>query len=113
MHESQPLGIDLVGEKVETCRVAARLREARYQAHCYRILTDAKHNWNSVGRSLGGERSRGIAGRGDHGDLPGNQISVPVLGLLHGASADCCARTASGHATAPPSSLINERLFSR
>src|SRR6516164_9178518 len=74
MHESQSLGIDLVGEKVETCRVAARLREARYQAHCYRVLTDAKHNWNSVGCSLGGERSGGIAGRCDHGDLPANQI---------------------------------------
>ena|SRR5260370_1239107 len=63
MHESQPLGIDLIGEKVESCRVAARVREARYQAHCQRVLADTKHNWNRVGRSFGRERSRGIARR--------------------------------------------------
>jgi hypothetical protein len=37
----------------------------------------------------------------------GDRVDMkPITGL-----AGCCARAASGHAAAPPSSVINERLF--
>ena len=74
MHESQSLGVDLGGEKIDTSRIAARVGEAGDEAERYRVLGHAEYDRDRCRCGLGGERGGIAAGRGDHGNVAPHQV---------------------------------------
>jgi hypothetical protein len=75
MQELQPLGHQLIEEKIDTRRVAARPGQARNETKLDRVFGDTEDDRNRRGRSFGREGSRRAAGRGDHRHSTANQIS--------------------------------------
>jgi hypothetical protein len=73
VQEREPLGLHLLGEKIEAGRVPARLGEACHKAELDRVLTNGEGDRDRCGcRS---RRDRGyIARRGDHGDAPTGKV---------------------------------------
>ena len=73
MQEPQPLGRHLIDEKVDARHVAARAGEACDKTLPDRVFTHAEDDWNRRRCSFGRARDDG-AGRGDHGNLPADQV---------------------------------------
>jgi hypothetical protein len=70
----QPLCHQFASEKVDTCRVAARPREACHKTEPYRVFADAEDDGDRRRCSLGRERHSEASARGNHRDLSANQL---------------------------------------
>ena len=71
--ELQPLCRQLGTEKIDSCQVAARTGEAGDKTVPDRVIAGVEDDGDRRGCRLGRER-RDTSERGDHGDLPANQI---------------------------------------
>ena len=74
MQEPQPLGQNFTGEKIDTGRVAARLRQAGDETELDRVFAHLEDDRNRRGRRFGPERSGGVAG-GDDSNTAADEIS--------------------------------------
>jgi hypothetical protein len=74
MQQSQPLGVHLLGEKIDAGRVAARPGEAGDKTKLDRVFSDAEDDRDSRGCSFGRKRDS-VAPRGDHGHTTADQVS--------------------------------------
>jgi hypothetical protein len=92
VQESQPLRGQLSDEKINTCRVAARTREAGDKTKLDRIIADAKDDWNCPGCRFGRERRGSAARYGDHADLmadqTGRKLRQPIISTFRRAVFD-------------------------
>jgi hypothetical protein len=75
MQESQPLGHRFQEERIDAGRVAARPGEADDKTSLDRVFSDAEHDRDRRGRSLGRDRGARAGGRGDDGDTTADQVS--------------------------------------
>ena len=66
MHESESLGVDFAGEKIDPGRVSTRFRQARDQAKLHRVFADAEYNRDRRRCGFGDKGGRAIGGRGNH-----------------------------------------------
>src|SRR5215475_9281619 len=73
--ELQPFCYQLITEKIDARRVAARPGEAGDKAQPDRVFRDGKDDRDCRGSGLGRQRRDGTSGRNDHGDLSTNQFS--------------------------------------
>jgi hypothetical protein len=72
--ESQSLCGQLANEKVDACQVAARPGEAGHKTEPDRVFAYDEDDGDRRGCRLGRERHSGASVRGDHHDLPANQL---------------------------------------
>src|SRR5215468_8775855 len=72
--EFQPFCYQLITEKIDARRVAARSSEAGDKTQPDRVFRDGKDDRDRRGSGLGRQRRVGTSGRGDNGDLPPNQL---------------------------------------
>jgi hypothetical protein len=73
MQEPQPLGHDLLDEKIDAGRIAAGLGEASYKTKRDRVLANAEDDRNRCGCSFRRQCGQ-VTKRGHHSDLSANQI---------------------------------------
>jgi hypothetical protein len=74
MQESQPLGRHLLTEKIDSCRIAPRTREASDKTKLNRISGDTEDDRDRRRCSFGRARCRPAARYGDHGHRATDQI---------------------------------------
>src|SRR5262245_14530960 len=74
MQESQPLGRDFLGKKIDARRVAARPGETGDQTKLDRVFADAEDDRDRHSRSFGRLGSKVAAGRGDNGDATADEV---------------------------------------
>src|SRR4029077_8747437 len=75
VQESQPLGPNLSGQKIDASCVAARPGKASDQTKLDRVLRDAEDDRNRRGGSLGRAGTIAETGCSDHGHTPPNELS--------------------------------------
>src|SRR3954471_17616371 len=75
MQESQPLGPNLSGQKIDAGCVAARPGKAGDQTKLDRVLRDAEDDRNRRGGSFGREGTIAEAGCSDHGHTTADELS--------------------------------------
>src|SRR5262249_62197703 len=80
--EFQPFCYQLITEKIDARRVAARPSEAGDKTQPDRVFRDGKDDRDRRGSGLGRQRRVGTSGRGDNGDLSANQFSYQRRQLI-------------------------------
>jgi hypothetical protein len=73
MQERKPLALRLLGEKIQAGRVPARPGKACHKVELDRISTNGEGNRDRCCCHSCRDRGR-IAGRGDHGHAPADQV---------------------------------------
>ncbi len=76
MQKTQPLGRNLLAEKVDAGRIAARPGEAGDKSKLDRVFADAKYDRDRRGRSFSRKRSRSVARRGNNGYATTDEVSL-------------------------------------
>jgi hypothetical protein len=72
--EFQSLCGQFANEKIDTCQVAVRSRDARDKTKLNRVFGNAEDNGNCRGGRLGRERHRRASPGGDYRDASANQF---------------------------------------
>ena len=91
--ELQPLCCQLGADKIDSCQVAAGPGEAGDKTQPHRVFTGAEDDRDRRGCRFGRECRSDASGRGDHSNLPANQVGrqrrQPIELTLGPAVFDC------------------------